>query len=163
MVHWRLIGLMQSSELIDFINLFPSLAEYFKGICSISTIPKYLKINHFLIVNTEPAHLPGEHWFCLIKRKSQFEYFDSLGVTTRKLDILKENLYLRKNIEIKFNETAVQSNDSISCGKFVLYFIVQRMFNLDLSYMTLLNDIFSENVEENERIIQKFFADHLIS
>ena len=47
---------------------------------------------------------------------------------------------------IKYNETAFQSDNSESCGLFVIYFIWQRMFNLDLSFDEILEEsFFSEN------------------
>ncbi len=57
-----------------------------------------------------------------------------------------------------FNVTKLQDETSVLCGQFCIYFIVQRLFNDDLEFAELLNEIFSENVVENEHSVQDFLA-----
>lgn len=147
---------MQTEELIHFLSKFNSIKQNFQGVYSITTIP-ILKLNHFIIVNTDPHYNPGKHWFCLVRRKKYFELFDSLGVTEEKLEYLKEFINFRKRITFKYNETPLQSNNSISCGQFVLYFIVQRFHNLDLSFQDILDEIFEASIDINETLVQHFF------
>ena len=59
--------------------------------------------------------------------------------------------------EIEFNETQFQSDFSDTCGLFTIYFIIERMFNLDLSFEELLFEIFdTENLDENEMKVKEF-------
>ncbi len=95
----------------------------------------------------------GVHWFVLHRRSSDlYEVFDSLGTTAA---------YVKKVLRRKgfcdFNVTRLQSSSSKNCGKFCLYFIIERYFNLDLSYDELLLSAFSTNLEENENCIHNFF------
>jgi len=50
-----------------------------------------------------------------------------------------------------------QSEISTSCGKFVLYFIFERLTNLDIPYFELLEEIFKENSSANEKIVEDFY------
>lgn len=52
-----------------------------------------------------------------------------------------------------------QSETSTSCGKFVLYFIFERLFNQDINFEDLLEEIFVQDVHTNEKRIETFFED----
>lgn len=152
---------MQSSELINCLKTFTSINKNFVGVYSINTIPKFLKKNHFIIANTQPNTEAGQHWFCIIKTGLKtYEYFDSLGVTSEKIERLNFYKVFRPNCSVKFNETAFQTQNSSSCGLFVLYFIIQRLHNLDLSFLTVLEEIFKLDCQLNESIVKKFAEDH---
>lgn len=58
--------------------------------------------------------------------------------------------------EILFNESCFQDTFSDSCGYFVLYFAIQRMHNLDLSFEDILEDIFENDVKDNEKNVILF-------
>lgn len=152
---------MQKSDLIDIIETYPSILSAFKGVFSINTVPKRLKSCSFIIVNTECDSEPGKHWFCLFKKSpKKFEYFDSLGVNKQKLNELKNRQIFPNNSSIQYNETQFQHSQSSSCGLFVLYFIIQRMHNLDLSFLTFLEESFTIDCVKNEEIISKFFKEN---
>ena len=84
------------------------------------------------------------------------EYFDSLGVSENKLNNLKRFSKFKTISIINYNETAFQKEDSDSCGLFVLYFIFKRMFNLDLTFEEILDDIFEINNNTNELNVSNF-------
>lgn len=150
---------MQASELDNIVKKFPSISKNFVGVFSINTIPKFIKKNHFFICNTEPNTEPGQHWFTILKTEAKkFEYFDSLGVTSEKVETFKSIKLFRPHSLIKYNETPFQMSTSLSCGLFVLYFIVQRMHNLDLGFSTFLDEIFETDCEKNENLV-KIFAE----
>lgn len=60
--------------------------------------------------------------------------------------------------KIIFNETQFQDGSSESCGKFVLYFAIERMHNLDLSLEEILEEIFSTDCLQNETKVKEFCA-----
>ena len=67
----------------------------------------------------------------------------------------------QKGIEqIKFNVTQVQSSESDTCGLFVLYFLIQRYHNKDLSFNEFMNEIFVFSQSENEKLVNTFATDH---
>ena len=63
--------------------------------------------------------------------------------------------------EIEWNKTIFQSGHSISCGQYVLYFLFERLFNQDMSYKDLLDEIFVENIEKNEQKVEEFYSEFL--
>ena len=152
---------MLSTQFYEKFDNFPSLKKYFDGTYACDTLPKSIKKDHFIICNTDSSKGPGKHWYCLLKSEPTIlECFDSLGVDERKKEFLRANCKLKGIEEIEFNVTSLQPDDSTSCGQFVLFFIIQRSHNKDMSFSDLLNDIFSPSKEANEEIVLNFFNDH---
>ena len=153
---------MQGFEFLEFFDYFPFLKKHFKGVFAIDTLPKKLKYREFCICNTDSSEGTGIHWFCLLRNsKKSVECFDSLGISTEKKNILISQCKFYGIDELEFNETQFQKNDSDTCGHFVIYFLFERMHNLDLSFDTLLSEIFeSEDTNLNENRV-KLFCDNL--
>ena len=152
---------MLSSEFGESFKKFPYINQHFVGVFSINTLPKNLKTGDFLVCNTDSSFGSGKHWFCIVKQAAKvLECFDSLGIDDDKKAILKNQLGFKSVKEIKFNVTRVQSLETSSCGHFVLYFVVERFHNKDLSFSELLNSIFVHNVDLNEKTVAEFFVSH---
>lgn len=153
---------MQSTELSEIINNISSIKDFFKGIYSIDNVPKRLKKYNFVVINNQTSTERGQHWFCIIKSDlKKYEYFDSLGVTKEKLDLLKSYRIFPYHSIVKYNETSVQDFTSSTCGLYVLYFIINRLHNLDLSFTTLINEIFTIDPLKNEDLVKKFALEFL--
>ena len=84
------------------------------------------------------------------------EYFDSLGVSEHKLNKLKSYCKFKTITKVDYNETAFQKENSETCGLFVLYYIFKRMFNLDLTFEEILEDIFETDNNLNENAVNTF-------
>lgn len=152
---------MQSSDLNSIVSKFPSILSNFVGVFSIDNVPKRIKKNHFAIVNTEESTQPGKHWFCFIKKENKkYELFDSLDIDQTKIDYLEKYTIFPRNSEVKFNENNLQNSQSSTCGLFVLYFLVHRMHNLDLSFNKLINEIFQIETQRNENLVRSFANEH---
>jgi len=155
---------MISAEFSQIFESFPSIEKIYLGSFPRDRVPKNIKQNHFAIVNTDVSSGSGLHWFCVFRYSSTIlEVFDSLGIDDVKKNVLQKSFQIRGIHEIEFNLTQFQSNDSDSCGKFVLYFIVNRLHNLDHSFKDILNEIFEPNLSENEKKVEKFYLDVLKS
>lgn len=89
-------------------------------------------------------------------KRTTLECFDSLGVNENKLTNLKIYCKLKQISKIDYNETAFQKEDSESCGLFVIYYIFKRMFNLDLEFEEILDDIFEVDTNLNELNVLTF-------
>ena len=148
---------MLSPEFDEKLSKFPNLKQHFGGVFSADTLPQKLKLKSFIICNTDVNRGSGKHWYCIVKLEtSVLECFDSLGIDAGKRFFFKTH-FNHKNIKkIKFNVTEVQSSISDTCGYFVLYFLVHRYHNQDLTFNDLLNDIFVKDVEENEKLVANF-------
>ncbi len=71
--------------------------------------------------------------------------------------------YIKKHLPYdgvyEFNCFPVQCNKSYLCGSFVIYFLIERYFNLDLEFEDLLNDIFGPDCTINETTVSNFLQD----
>jgi hypothetical protein len=66
-------------------------------------------------------------------------------------------LKLKKKFTIFYNETQFQSQNSTKCGKYVIYFLIERHFNIKMSLTDLLEDIFvTDDLNKNDKIVANF-------
>lgn len=145
---------MEASEFLTFFQNLPFLLPHFLGVFSINTMPTRMPVKSFFVTNLSKSDEPGSHWIALVKPcKGHLEIFDSLSFRPH---LVVPYLKFREKLCLESNETQVQSNDSILCGKFVITFCVERMLNLDLSFRMLLDDVFELNKESNEKIVTDF-------
>jgi hypothetical protein len=152
---------MQGADFYQYIDKFPELKKHFKGIFSIDTLPTKLNYRQFLIANTDVHSGIGKHWFSFYRcSKNNIELFDSLSLTDEKKNLILT--YCKFQQDIIFNENSFQLPDSVSCGYFVLFYCIDRSFNLDLDFLTFLEFCFDENCEENEKKVSQFCADVLL-
>ena len=152
---------MDSSEFSEKLSNFPEIKNNFEGVYSADNLPKKIKKNCFIICNTDLRAGPGKHWYCVVKLSTTtLECFDSLGIDNAKKLFISSNLRQKSISQIKFNVTQVQSSDSDTCGLFVLYFLIQRYHNKDLSFNELMNDIFVFSQTENEKLVNNFALEH---
>ena len=93
-----------------------------------------------------PKTKSGSHWFVVFNFDDTYEVFDSLGAD--QTFILSNIPFYGKYLEL--NRTPVQSLRSRECGKYCLYFIINRLENLDFHFDEILNIIFSSNLILNE-------------
>jgi hypothetical protein len=149
---------MQGSEFDGYLNHFPEFKHHFKGVFSIDTLPKYLGYRNFLICNTDVKSGNGKHWLCFFQtEKKIIEVFDSLGIDNNKKLLLSSNCKFKQ--ELIFNTTPFQDINTSSCGSFVIYFVIERLFNLDLDFEEVLELILTADVLKNEKTVSDFIKD----
>ena len=149
---------MITRDFYQIILEHPNLNKFFDGVFPSDKIPKRLKISHFIIINTEPSKSIGQHWYGVYRHdKDIIECFDSLGIDHSKKTFLRETFGSHRVKELSFNTSRVQDLSTATCGEFVLYFLFQRMFNQDLDFETLLNEIFCSDPVSNEHKVNTFF------
>jgi hypothetical protein len=150
---------MDGSEFPIYFQNLPFLLPHFLGVYSIDTMPRRTPIKSFFVTNLSKAQNIGSHWIAVTKpRKGHLEIFDSLGF---RHDLVMPYLNFSEKLQLEYNETQLQSNDSILCGKFVITFCVERMMNLDLPLDMLLDDVFLLNKDSNDKIVSDF-CDNLL-
>jgi len=139
----------------NYFEKIPFLMPYFKGVFSLDDIPRSIKVREFLVVNLSKKHEAGTHWFCIVRSHFKlYEVFNSLGF--HNLDIVMPNLRVGSGADFVFNHRAYQLPTTATCGYFVIYFLVHRILNYDLSFHHLLNDIFEITNSENENKVTSF-------
>jgi hypothetical protein len=146
---------MRGSEFQHYFEKIPIVNKQSLKITSIDEIPSEIKEKHFVISNLSPSNEAGSHWITLIRsEKDTLEIFNSLGMNS--IDRLQPYLKVTKKINVIFNEQPFQSNESTSCGFFCIYFIVNRILNLDMSFEHILEHIFSTDCQINENKVVNF-------
>lgn len=150
---------MESSQFSLYFSNFPTIFKLFDGVFSFDKIPKNLKIHHFVICNTDISSGEGKHWFCLYRtNKDLVECFDSLGINDlSKKTVLVNICNFTGAKELKINNTQLQLLTSQTCGKFCLMFVIERLHNPDLTFDELLDFIFTDDCNENEKTVANFF------
>lgn len=147
---------MESSEFQIYFDKIPFLSSHFQGTFPLDLLPKKLPLKSFFIANLDPSTKGGSHWIAFIKIDPKIcEIFDSLGFN-QKLQIVKPHLNFKEKLEFIFNETPVQSKNSVLCGKFCVMFIVERMLNQTMDFSDLLSEIFSNDLIKNDTIVSNF-------
>jgi hypothetical protein len=150
---------MQSSEFINYFKSFPNVKNHFLGVFSINTLPKSIKHRKFCICNTDVESGNGKHWICFVRsNKDTIELFDSLGIDDEKKKLITKYCTFNAK-EIIFNETQFQADFSETCGLFVIYFLIERIFNFDLTFEELLHDIFYDDKLKNEKKVIEFCSE----
>ncbi len=146
---------LRGFEFSLYFNKISFINNLLMGVFSIDKIPRIIKEKHFLICNLSPSNEPGSHWIAIIRSdRNTLEVFNSLGVSD--LDHLKPHFKFPNNFELIFNEQKFQSDTSVNCGYFCIYFIIYRIFNLDMSFEHLLEEIFNVDPNTNETLVTSF-------
>ena len=137
--------------LAKMLSCLPSLYERMQGIVNVTSLPNYIKKNCFIIVNKSTETRSG-HWFSIFHNghTKSLEGFDPLG-----FDFPFYQKYFPYNRKIIFNETRFQSLKSNRCGQFTVIFLMERLFNMDLSFFEVLSIMFTDKVLKNERKIRR--------
>jgi hypothetical protein len=96
----------------------------FRGVYASDKIPTLVgPFPYGLVINTDKEGQPGKHWQALwAMSANHVEFFDSFGDAPR--GPIKEFLSDKK--KVMKNKTKVQANYEISCGPFVIYYLIQR-------------------------------------
>jgi hypothetical protein len=145
---------MEGTEFINYLAKIPVLLPYFKGVFSIDVMPQNLKNKCFFVSNLSPHNSPGTHWIAFLCINNCLEIFCSLGNTW---DLIVPYLKFRKKITIYYNETPFQSETSTKCGKYVIYYLIERHFNINMSLHDLLEDLFvTDDINKNDAIVEDF-------
>ena len=106
------------------------LRQYFRGVHASDAIPKVSPpYPYALVVNTDKTGQPGEHWQAIwISSSGSAEFFDSFG-NAPKGNI---KLFMQQFIKLEINKIKLQENFEISCGPYVIYFLINRFRGLSL-------------------------------
>jgi hypothetical protein len=144
---------MLGIEIVNYFKAHPLLNRHFLGVFAADAIDNIiLKEKTFAVINTDSASGEGKHWYVVFRANKEFECFDSLGIKGN--TVVKRLSSVKK--KVLFNKSAVQPLHSDKCGWYAIYFATARMLNADLPFQEVLNEYFTDNLEDNDRIITKF-------
>ena len=129
----------------DIITRHYHLQSRFAGIFARDQVPRELESGFFYIVNSANRADSGEHWLTFFMDE-EVEFMDSFGKSP-------EQYGLHVRYPLIMNGRQLQSNESDTCGHFVMFYLYFR--TLDLSMETILSS-FSENTQRNDVVVRNF-------
>jgi hypothetical protein len=143
---------MFGHEIVAYFKQNPDFESFFDGIFACPNLPKKLKDRHCFIFNNDDN--VGRHWIAVANVDNVLEIMDSLGSNR---DFIKKNIKIRGLKKFVCNDTQLQPDNSSHCALFCIFYLANRLLNPDVGFNDLLNIIFTENKEENEKICINFF------
>lgn len=104
------------------------------------------------IVNTDPSHMPGQHWIAIyVPDQGPLEIFDPLGFHPNHYTFLK--MYL-KGKKIKYNVKRWQQAGTSTCGQFCIFYLYHKCRGWTLSH--ILDYYWNSDLNQNERLVVRF-------
>ena len=136
--------------------------KQFRGTFPCDLMPRKLRNEQIIIVNTDPHHRPGSHYIVLYRKKKTYFYFDSLCLDMRvTFPMLHRELLARKFTPLHSVLAApIQAVSSIFCGYFCVDYILSvvaphprvpkhsNLYNTDPNTLHLNDRICIDNIIE---------------
>lgn len=109
------------------------------------------------IINIDTSDLPGSHWIALFANtdKNILEVFDSFGNNNIFYDRYLKTLTSLKGYRLVINSDQIQSERTVLCGYFCLYFLYYR--SRGISFQHIMERFEKHNLKTNEILIRNFF------
>ena len=142
---------MNTSQIDAILSSKCDLSTKYAGTFACDHLPRAVDKPAALVVNTDPAHMPGTHWVCIYIENDRGEYFDSYGLPPTG-DYFTN--FLRNNCKKWiWNKKQLQSLDSTVCGQWCISFLTARGRG---EGMEKFQQKFCENLEKNDSKISHF-------
>ena len=102
----------------------------YRGIYASDELLPVQSHRHVIVVNTDPASRPGQHWICMyFDGDGNGEYFDSFGMPPSR----NFKRYLDKQCTAwTFNNKRLQSLISKFCGHYCIWYCMMKNRNVSL-------------------------------
>ena len=143
---------MNTFQLQCVINCDIEMKNKILGGYAADKIPKTMQIKSGFIANTDPHQQPGKHWIAFFYDNGVLECFDSYGHSP---DIYSVHLgqFMRTFYKIKVNKKRIQSNDTVVCGQYCLFYLMCRSRGYSMDEIV---NIFNENYHLNDQFVYNF-------
>jgi hypothetical protein len=148
---------MNSIQINNILKSNRKSSRCFKGVFASNNIEVKddEKFPIAIVANTDKMGEKGTHWVAFfIKNKNNIEYFDSFAEKPNN-DIEK---FLGKFENVKVNSKKIQSYFDISCGPYVIYFIVERCKGV--TFESIIRKLYNKNPYADSFV--KLFVHNLI-
>ena len=138
---------MKSYQLETALRSHPETKEAFLGVFASDELPTTVNMDDVaLIANTDPSHMPGQHWCAFYVTADCVYYFDPYGLPplVKSFDTLmrcrKKSLVFPRRLQ----------GSGTVCGHYCLYFIL-AMARKDADVMM---DKFGQHLDANDRLVR---------
>ena len=148
---------MDSITINNYVSRHPVTARHFYGVFPCDLLPaKKLSKGSFVISNTDPHTLPGEHWILISAyTDDHIIYFDSSGQSfTANKYFKKYNKRQRKKV-IERSLHQLQAYGSYTCGPFVL--LLALHFSSGCTFKSFLEKFSTSDLPNNDQKVMVLF------
>ena len=108
----------------------PILKPLFKGVYPADKLPKVSKQETYaMIVNTDPAGKPGQHWLAIFTQWGCCQVFDSFALPLKTYNNPTLQAWFNKWPTRMTSNKPLQSLDTFTCGHYAILFLKARARN----------------------------------
>lgn len=147
---------MNSETIIKLLSTDPATKKIFSGFLSPDTKLNIETFPSLVIINTDKAKGPGEHWCVAFhENKNTCEFFDPFGFSPNNpLSGYNLTPTLFNNCkQIHYNKKQVQAFDAPTCGHHCVYFSLLRSNNISMNL--ILKSYYSNDTDKNDETVVK--------
>ncbi|GBN25123.1 hypothetical protein AVEN_200179-1 [Araneus ventricosus] len=118
---------MFGDDILRFFSMWADLNGVFQGVFPADNIP-LLTGKAAIIVNTDVSGGHGKHWVALFMESDKLDFFDSFGKSPDEFlnGSFHTSCFAEKFPNTTYNPIKFQSRESLVCGYYSIYFILQR-------------------------------------
>jgi hypothetical protein len=148
---------MNGAVITHILSRDPYTAPWFHGFSSPDLpLPRIRRKPALIILNTDNARGPGEHWcVALIRNRNVCEFFDSFGLPPAVYNF--EAQLLKHCQNIRYNEFKVQGS-SPTCGHHCLFYALKR--GRGFTAKQICEKMYSSNTERNDRMVYNYIKQY---
>lgn len=145
---------MNTSQLQCVIDCDPEMKKHISGVYAANELPHIIwKPSNGFIANTDPIYSPGQHWIAFYFNENGFmEFFDSYGNSPEQFSPYFKQ-YMGNYPSIKVNKKRLQSNDTIVCGQYCLFYLMCRTRGYSMHQIV---DFFNSDFHLNDQFVYHF-------
>ena len=123
---------MNSQQIHRALKTLPVTSGTFMGVFPSDQLPAEISLPTTLVVNTDPADQPGQHWVAMyMGADGTTDYFDSYGMSPS-VPSIKDFLHDRSTY-VNINPKQVQGYLSSVCGHYCIYFLTLRCHSVSMA------------------------------
>src|SRR2546425_7720873 len=123
----------------------------YSGVFACDELPNIGLRPSVIVVNTDPAHRPGQHWICIyFDEDGHGEFFDSFGQRPKRVF---EHYMDKHCISWTFNKKQMQSLVSRFCGHYSIWYCIMKFRKVTL---TELFNSMSIDTGLNDFLVHRF-------
>lgn len=113
---------MDTNQIEQVLRQDPYAETIFSGVFARDQLPKTVQYPCAMVLNTDPADEPGEHWVALyLDENCQGEYFDSYGIPPPPCF----KWYMKRHsTQWIWNQIPLQDVWTSACGHFCIYYLI---------------------------------------
>lgn len=139
---------MFTRELKTALKRHRQTARVYGGVFARNRVPRIPKRKRIAyVVNTDPAHMPGQHWVAFYMDDDTVYYFDPYGLPPigfeRIMQSRKKQLFFKRRLQ----------GQGKMCGQYCLYFILSMQTHRSFQ-------LFGDDLNANDRIVEQFVRHH---